>query len=285
MLSQNELAFRDAPPKAERVETKIKFSPEAIRFKMNGGLMMVDVVVNERSGSFIFDTGASDLVLQTSEKSATNLEANCLNATVPMGHLRVKSFQMGNFRKKHFDGYSLDLTTLSKKADGLIGFEVMADQAFFVRFSERKIEMLSKKEARKLVKNSPNVVSIPFRKDRHLPVFILKVNGKKLRVALDTGAEKNILDKRFLKKWTPSQMGSELLQGLDGITMKATKGRLNDLQAKKYQPQSMDFLFHDLSEFNDGFFEFRIDGLVGLPFFQGKDFMIDYRNHKIHIWQ
>jgi len=250
---------------------------------------MVNVSVNGESGDYILDTGAPGLVLNSTEETESFVLASSVSSSIKVGEVMVENFQWGNFEQTNVEGYTLDISHMGRadteSPDGLIGYQILKQNSVLVNFENQEVAILSKKDLKSTLKQSDNYITIPFQTEGHLPVIKLKINGKKYRFAIDTGAEKNLMDNKLFDKTTPENVQYELMQGLDGGIRKVAIGQLESITSKAYDIDKMNFLFSDMSYVNSGENGYNIDGLLGLPFFQNKTFVIDYRKGKIHIWE
>lgn len=287
--SQNNIAYLNTKEPNTSDEKIAELTSDFSKFTFNGGLILVKAQIDGDFGAFILDTGAPGLVLNSKEKPENKIIATSVNSSIEVGEVTVKSFKWGNLEKSNVEGYSLDISHMgrdnSESPDGLIGYQILKNNSVSVDFDNQKIGLLSQKDLKEKIKSSENVVSIPFETDGYLPIIKLKINNKTYRFILDTGAEKNLLDEAFFEKVNARNTKYELIQGLDGGIRKVASGEVANLKSKKYKIEKMDFLFSDLSWVNSGQYDFHIDGLLGLPFFQKKNFVIDYRKGKIHIWE
>ena len=288
-VSQNNIAYLGT---ADIFLKKEKTSPTASNtsnFNFSGGLIMVNVSVNGERGDYILDTGAPGLVLNSKVETESFVRASSVSFSIKVGEILVENFQWGNLEKTNVEGYTLDISHMSQpnadSPDGLIGYQILKSSAVLVDFENQEVTMLSKKDLKVKIKSSENVVTIPFETEGHLPVIKLKIAGKKYRFAIDTGAEKNLMDAKLFDKTTPANVTYELMQGLDGGIRKVAIGQLENIASKAYDIDKMNFLFSDMSYVNEGENGYDIDGLLGLPFFQNKTFVIDYRKGEIHVWK
>lgn len=288
-LSQNNIAYLGWEELSASTSTAPESASNATNFTFSEGLILVNAVVDGIPGQFILDTGAPGLVLNSTEKTERSVFASSVNSAIEVGEVKVENFGWGNFEKTDFEAYTLDLSHMAREnkanPDGLIGYQILENKAVMVDFENESIAMLSRKDLKKHLKTSKNFVSIPFVTEGHLPILKVKINGKTYRFAIDTGAEKNLLNETLFKKTNPENVKYELMQGLDGGIRKVAIGEVENLKAKKYKIEKMKFLYSDLSGVTSGEFGYQIDGLLGLPFFQNKTFAIDYRKGQLHIWQ
>lgn len=288
-FSQNNIAYMNAAELSPAFEKTPNLSSKSTNFNFSSGLIMVNALVDGELGEFILDTGAPGLIINSKENTETTLLASSVNSSISIGEITVENFEWGGFEKHNVEGYTLDISHMSRgeeaSPDGLIGYQILKNNAVLVDFENTEIAVLSKKDLKKKIKSSENVVTIPFVTEGHLPILKLKIDGKTYRFGLDTGAEKNLLNKDLFEKTSPENVKYELMQGLDGGIRKVAIGEVKNLKSKKYEIEKMKFLYSDLSGVTSGEFGYQIDGLLGLPFFQNKTFVIDYRKGQLHIWQ
>lgn len=288
-VSQNNIAYLGTKEISTTNENPSPTTSNISNFTYSGGLIMIDVAINGECGHYILDTGAPGLVLNSSAETESFVLASSVSSAIKIGEVMVENFQWGNFIQKNVESYTLDIShmrqTNGKSPDGLIGYQILKRNSVLVDFENQEVAILSKKDLKAKIKSSENFVTIPFVTEGHLPVIKLKINGKKYRFAIDTGAEKNLMDNKLFDKTTPENVKYELMQGLDGGIRKVAIGQLENITSKDYNIDNMNFLFSDMSYVNDGENGYNLDGLLGIPFFQNKTFVIDYRKSEIHIWE
>ncbi len=288
-FSQNNIAYMGTTEISSSKENTSPTASNISNFTFSGGLIMVNVSVNGESGDYILDTGAPGLVLNSTEETESFVLASSVSSPIKVGEVMVENFQWGNFEQTNVEGYTLDISHMGKanseSPDGLIGYQILKSNSVLVNFENQEVAILSKKDLKSTLKASKGYVTILFETEGHLPVIKLKINGKKYRFAIDTGAEKNLMDDKSFEELNPENVTYELMQGLDGGIRKVANGQLENITSKKYDINKMNFLFSDMSYVNEGENGYNIDGLLGLPFFQNKTFVIDYRKGEIHIWE
>ncbi|MCB0663048.1 MAG: aspartyl protease family protein [Saprospiraceae bacterium] len=290
-MAQNKIAFLGCPQE-NQVEIKIE-SPayNDNSFVTEDGLIYIHAAVNGNAGVYLLDTGAPSLVLnqKTSPLTSTKTsKAFAVSSNLPVSFVEINQFQWGEFRKDVFEGLMLDLNHFEgphKAAiDGLIGFDILEGKVLMVDYQNNQIDLLKSKAFKSIKKEDAPSYSIDFDLYQHLPVIEVTIDGKMYKLALDTGAEKNLLHTPIFKDLAVENVEYDLLQGLDKHIKKVSKGYLNHLEAGEYRIQRTQFLFTDLSHIQSDAFGYDIDGLLGLDFFEGRKFAVDYRKHKIYIW-
>ena len=286
--TQNNVAYLGAAELSTLSETASKAASNTTSFELTNGLILVKAKVNGTFGQFVLDTGAPGLILNSNEKNGNVVKASSVSSAIDIREVQVEDFQWGSFKQKNVSGYALDISHMQRgnhSPDGLIGYQILKNNAVLVDYQNSEIAILSKKDLKNKIKSSDNVLTIPFTTEGHLLILKLKIEDEIYRFALDTGAEQNLMDQKFFEKFNPKNVEYELMQGLDGGIRRVATGELSNLKSKKYQIEKMKFLFGDLSGVTAGEFSYQIDGLLGLPFFQNKNFAIDYRKGRIYIWE
>ena len=139
----------------------------------------------------------------------------------------------------------------------------------------------------KEVRKKGAVIELPFTMNGHIPVVQVKVGNKKVYLGLDSGAEVNLLDHSYykaLKKNYLSDKNKEKVIGLDRREHEVVSAKVKSTEMKKYSLEEMKFLFMDLSGLSEQF-DYRMDGLLGFPFFQHYAVSINYKDKKIFLWE
>jgi hypothetical protein len=169
---------------------------------------------------------------------------------------------------------------------GLIGFDVLKNYELFFDYQNRIVKVFSAGEV-KSIEGLRLVKSIPFTLSGHVPVISVKINGKRVNLGLDSGAEVNLLDRRLLSKIDKSILGNveqEFLTGLDRQKRTVIAADMGTTQARGFTFPVMRYVFTDLRILQEQF-GIPIDGLLGFPFFKNQIISIDYKKNKIQIWK
>ncbi|MEZ5057096.1 MAG: retropepsin-like aspartic protease [Saprospiraceae bacterium] len=266
-------------------------SSSADNFTTSDGMIYVEAEVNGEKGMYLFDTGAPSLVLNASpaEISSNNATKACaVSSNLSISYINIEQFNWGDFRKGSFEGLLVDLHhfdgPFNKGIDGLIGYEIFKEKVVLVDYPGQKIDLLTGRTFKKLIKEHQPTYTFDFNLDQHLPVIEVEIDGKAYKLALDTGAEKNLLDLSLEKEVTFKNLNTDFLQGLDQNIQKVKSGEVSFIKAGNYKVLEPSFLLTDLSHLKNPEFGYDLDGLLGLPFLAGRQFAIDYRKHKIYIW-
>ena len=142
-------------------------------------------------------------------------------------------------------------------------------------------------EGNELHKVAKPLAAIPFVLEDHLPVITVQVNGRTLKLGLDTGAAVNLLDKTMLDELPATlltNVQTEELVALDRSIIKVKTGNITETQVDGQKFGDMKYLFTDLSGIKANS-ALQIDGLLGWPFFQKMKCSINYKKATLYIWE
>lgn len=283
-------------------KTKLVF-PQAINnintiyipFTLVGRLISVQARVDTLSGIFFFDTGSERLILNQSHfyDGYANEQASMSNSgAVNSSYQKVDSFHIDRFFVLDVLAHVVNLKHIEQKKNirllGIIGFNVFKDFSVLIDYPNQRLVLRRLAANGQEIDFNPNLNqlldSIHFVLKGHLITFPVTVNGKKLRMALDSGAEVNLLDKRVSKKVLQN---FEILRrvkmvgiGKSGIEVLA--GRLYEVECASMELEGMHTLLTNLENINDAFGT-RLHGVLGYEFMQGKRILINYQLEKLYF--
>ena len=159
------------------------------------------------------------------------------------------------------------------------GYELFIDS----ERSELRLFQSNRKSPRQKMKP---LAEIPVAMHGHLPVITFKINGKKYRFGLDTGAAVNLIDSKIFEHLPVDIVNNlhlEEVQGVDQSIKRVDAATLTQGQIADIELADMKFLSTDFSEINHDT-DLQIDGLLGYPFFKQLKCSINYKKAKIYIW-
>jgi predicted aspartyl protease len=143
--------------------------------------------------NFLLDTGASPTVLDRKLAQKLHLEELPASITVLDGSVQatkglLPSLSFGPIQRDALPVFIEDLTFLQKalpiRLDGVIGLDVLGQNAFVVDYSSRKIHFGTP---------PPLQISIPLRMKEGLPIVEAVLNDAPVHLLLDTGASSLII--------------------------------------------------------------------------------------------
>jgi len=262
------------------------------KFAVREGLILVTAAVDGQPGTFIFDTGAPTLVLNSRlfDGQPSEWTAEGINGQVHIQEKVIKRFKWGNITKRRLRVVVSNLTHLEKTLRhplmGLIGYEIIRSQEICLDYENQRIIQYKTNMSGLHRYQEPKEV-LDFELFAHLPVITAEIDQHQLRLGLDTGAEANLLGanpKAQLIKQNLSETRTEELRGMNHRVdeIQATVVRYTSIDKNTFL--NMKYVFTDLSHLRQGQ-QHKIDGLLGFPFFSACKISINYRKQKIYIWE
>ncbi len=252
------------------------------------GLIVTEASVDGTMGNFIVDSGAPGLVLNTSDPKEARAHCASINELFSCSEKRVEEFRWNHIRRSGINALLVDLSEIESaigfKITGLIGFQLFKKEKLFINFSRQEIVFLPKKvsNAEATFKEFANFVT-PFTIEGTIPVIEYWLNGKKIRLGIDSGAKSNVLDKTVVSSQTPDMILAREPIELAGVNATIILSELITL----YNEDALNpfittnkFVSADLSHIRESGYE--IDGLVGPAFFKNCLLLFDFQDMKIY---
>ena len=288
--AQSNLALVNVNAELETVKSDDNFFEFEKSFELVGGMVFIQADVNGQRGSYILDTGAPGIILNEKPTViSTAYDASSLNGPVEIGEVLIDNFEWGIINRKGVTGFQVDISHLENSFDkeiaGLIGFDVFADYELLFDYHKQTVKVYPSKK-NDLHKNNKVFEKVSFKRDGHLPIIPIKIDGKTYHFGLDTGAEINILSHKVLQKVDANAISFLISNEVRGLDQKVTKSqsiRLNKCLINDYSVDNQVFMILDLSHVNANA-EKEIDGILGFPFFEQHRISINYGNNKLYFW-
>ncbi len=267
-------------------------SGETFQYEVVKKLMLVQAEVDGKKGYFLFDTGASHLTLNQThfpdKKRIKNVGSTrtAVGGIEALHAMKVDNFAWGNVKCNNLLTPIADLSALEKTLGrspllGLIGYDIVKDYLVFFNYSRQTITLSRNNEFQK-----QPTYSLDFLLCGHLPVLETSIGSKrKMYLGLDSGASVNVLDASweshlaiYVKDSRPVNYTGSAAGYNEATYLTIERMTLED----QLSLQNVGLLLTDFQH-NQGEC-FRLDGLVGIDLFMGKNVAIDYRNGQLHVW-
>jgi len=282
-------------PEAANVSQNTIYIP----FRVVGRLIAVDASIDTVSGLFIVDTGSSDLLLNENyfESQRTFSSRTAVGVTGEMGELKTRTVDTLNWdllEIENLEGHVVSLAHIEEKKNirliGVLGYEVFRNFEILIDYSIRQLVVtrVDKNGSR----YDPGAIfqqpidSIDFRLQGHVMVIRARINGVKLNLGLDTGAELNLLDvgvKRrvldnfeILRRVTMTGAGEGEIELIAGI--------LYGIETGIEQKTGMRTLLTRMWRINQAFGS-GLDGVLGYEFLFDKRMLINYKKEKLYFFE
>lgn len=287
--AQHSVALLEIPPRPLDVNAILPDNHTLlVPFQLTRGLIWVEATVNNRLGAYILDTGAPGLVLNQDPGDAPTERAHSHQQALEIGVMRVEKLTFGGQSMTQFEAYTLDMSHLSKggrRVDGLIGYDQLLAYELYLDYHNSQLALLSPGD-NTLSRAGRLLQSIPFTLEGHLPVISVNLNGRVVRLGIDTGAAANLLDPRVTRT-LPAEayliLDTETVQGLDQKVQRAERILLEALPVGQVVATDLGFLVTDLAAVRASA-GYTIDGLLGYEFLSRYQVSINYRDNKLNFW-
>lgn len=265
-----------------RAEPLGDFESLTIPLKRAGRLLLIEATVDGQQGNFVFDTGATGLVLNRTyfrDYQAMNRET-AHGITGQLGlveRIKVDRVGIGDLYYLNQVADMADLGHIENqrgaKILGLFGFDMIKAFEIEIDFVQSQLRLYRiDKKGDKLDAHSNRfaadcVLPIIGRKD----VVIVKgeIGGEELRFCLDTGAETNALsskaDDQILEQVSITRRST--LRGAGSSGREVLFGTLNGLKVGDKQFSGLDVVITPLDHLSE-VYGTSIDGMLGFSFFQ-----------------
>lgn len=258
-----------------------------VKFELDGGIILVEAVLNNTLQTFILDSGAPGLVLNNFQKKGRKEKISGINGTADAYALTVENFRWAGINYTELAAISMDLSHLEsltkRKISGLIGYELIKDFELLLDYSSQAIQ-IRRLDAEPAVKSQP-LVSFPLYFEDHLPVIEAVIGKEKLRLGLDTGAEINLLDDRLSSRIASVASEPQPFSKIHGVGEDNNSAHIIKVELTKVARaayRQMEYVLTDFTAINHN--STNIDGILGFPFLSSCKFSIDFKSRKLHVW-
>jgi len=264
-----------------------------------GRLPCVRASIDTTSGLFIFDTGASDLILNDSyfgdhSRQSASLSAGSTGQIIEYGHEKIDSLTSNGFIFKKLTGKLINLTHIETSKNtrilGILGYDVYRDFEVFIDYPFRQIILtrLDKKGKRIFRRGIIELPSdsVEFSLHKHVIVLDGSVNGKRLKWSIDTGAEVNLLDKRVNRRVLDNFeiIRRAILMGVGNKKVEVIAGRLDGVNCGHGQTYPMRTLLTSTDYIRE-MTNIRVDGVLGYEYLYTKRISINYKTKKLFFYK
>jgi hypothetical protein len=266
-------------------------NPIVVPFVMAGNAIFIEANINGQSGVFLFDTGASDLILnsayfegETDHSEVIGLYGNPLKTQ----YYLAKNIEIGGTYISKDIALVLDLSNLEKAKNmciaGIIGYSILKDFELHFDFTTQQILLfgLRKNEKSPAWVNADH--SFDFKMSGHIPYLEIKLGGQMLRMGIDSGSERNILQPERLGLQSFEPTGVLRLTGLSSQTMHQVKGQVSGFCLGHLQVDKLEVILADLATVSSEL-PVRLDGVLGVQFLKNYKVAINFRLRKIYLWE
>jgi hypothetical protein len=271
-------------------------APFLVPFELAGNTIIVRAVLDGTPGYFVLDTGCPSLIVNSQyfdglqvpwlKQSVADFHGNMSKAK----HLVVKDLSLGGFSLADELALVIDLAHLEKTKGiplhGIIGFPLFQEMEVLLDFDKQHalFSPLDKKGARLCGPANYHVAdSLDLKMSGHFPYILAELEGKKIRLGIDTGAEANVLQKKLVKGKTGIDLSKKLLvRGLTNQGKNCPRAWVRNLCLGHWKKEDHLMLLANMADLND-YLHVGLDGILGTPFLKNRKLAFNYRSRKIYL--
>lgn len=271
-------------------------APFTVPFTQANHLILIEAVADGRKGHFILDTGAGDIILHEKYFSTLQTGEEIFEDINGQGfRLRTGwvNLSLGALSRKNEKAFIVDLRQLEKVLGrnlfGKIGTHFFRKTELEIDYAAQELRIHpSGWEERNTGKDRPAAVwTVDMKMKGHIPYLQSRVDGKTVRLGLDTGAEVNVVNERGSER-----LNGELLQQRqvavwavgDQPTVAKFRQLLNfQVGGVAYAPMATVTI--PTLPFNNHLPGPRLDGILGFPFFSQHRIALDFEKRTISFRQ
>ena len=263
-------------------------------------LILVEVTIDGKTGNFIVDTGAPTLFLNKKyfKGRIENKEEQSwdINGAVSFSEVYyTKKLQIQTFEKKKMAARVIDLSHQEKAKNtviyGVLGYDIFKNMELVFDFDKKELSLYKlDKKGNRLWKNDHSfdypTDSFTLNMSRHIPFLVAFIDGKRLRLGIDSGAEMNILERDVFKNqsYLLDYQQPVLVNGFSNRKKQVRTAALSNLEVEDATFKRMNFALMDLSLLQ-GHRGVKLDGMLGSNFLKSCRMSINYRKKKFYLWQ
>lgn len=254
-----------------------------IPFELVNGLMIIDAEVNGTKGYFIFDTGASDVLVDRSLKirSEDSIDFSTTSGVIRSESVSIKRLKIGgNLELKDHEAYVMDLQSLSEYTEinilGILGGQLIKG-ILKVDFSANKITIIDKVNT-----DLSNLQSQEMTVVGGIPLIKIGIENRHYTFILDSGASTHIMDNTLAN----TLFGSKVMKS-NKVLINAS-GDLHGIDEVYTRVEilgnetSNRFLIQDMAELSANL-EKPIHGIISLSSLQMKDMYMDFDKNIVYF--
>jgi len=273
-----------------------------IPFSRAGNLILLRAKADTTDGNFVLDTGAPGLVLNITyfrdypTTVADDEQLGITGTVADVSKTRVNEFKLGCIKSEAVSADLINLGHLENvkgvRIFGLIGLAVFNQCELIIDYENNLlyVHKIGKKETASyrhaMLKDTSAYNSIPIEIWNHKILAVTYINGKKLKLIIDSGAETNMLDSRL-----PGVVFENVeiikrisLNGAGNKKVEALYGNLSNLTIGNQPAGILPVVITNLEKTCFGV-NSCIDGVLGFDFLGLHKIGFNFVNNQMYIWK
>lgn len=268
-------------------------SPITVPFKLVGNAMFVAASINGQPGTFLFDTGASDLIVNSkyfSGKEERSEIVGLYGEVKTVQHLIAQQIEIAGTKIGKDLALVMDLSALEQvkklPISGIIGYSVLKEFELQFDFENQQIMLFKQKKKGKQRPDGSYATAnaFDFKMSGHIPYLEMQLGDKLVRMGIDSGSERNILQPQMLDVQQFEPIGVLRLAGISTEGIRQEKGYVRDVHLGGLSLDKLEVILADLKSVSAEL-PVELHGILGVKFLKDYKVAINYQLRKIYLWQ
>lgn len=239
-------------------------SVTSIPFEISNGLILIKAQVNDnQQGTFIFDTGSSDVLINGTAKSSGALVFESLNGELSTQKVQLESLALGEYKKVGIAAYLTDLSGIEsyveEKIYGILSGAYFSPNEVFIDLKNKTIQISPSFD----FKEYSEIYHYRLREENNIIVVDVPFKGKNLKFGLDSGASSHIISREYIDE---HDLEYDIVETLDLINHTGSVETTHRIRTDNIIPNITSgntFIIKDLGKFNT-MTSSRLDGLLSV---------------------
>ncbi|MBX2873048.1 MAG: retropepsin-like domain-containing protein [Saprospiraceae bacterium] len=267
-----------------------------VPFHLEGKLIIIQATVDGQVGNFILDTGISDLLLNSRYFEGDQTEQRFLGLNGQGGTLELSrpTVQIGNQSWGRLNAKIVPMVAIERskgiRIHGLLGTDIFRKFTLLIDYRKRKLQLYPldrKGENSTFAQESLPKEILAFKYKGGTPLIGLHLGDIELKLTLDTGAEVNLFDNKYLDQLRAfiGQRRQHRLYSFGNEAREATFTSLSGVRTTKGEVAEMNTAFASLDHYNRHVIGPKTDGILGYEFLQQFRVAINFKKREVYLWE
>ena len=267
-----------------------------IPFETYKGLIFIEAEIDGQRGQFMLDTGSPTIFLNSyrfsdlteSKYTVTGVNGEIENVRSKfVSSLKTEQVEWNNFEATSFDMIHLE-QLCRRQLLGLLGYSAFKKFELMIDYESKELTLfkLDRRGNRLKPMSKEPLRKHSFKMAKHLPVLEVMVDNFILKLGVDTGAEVNLLHKKWERKLYNHFLNYEEVQ-LSGASKQqklSSKSVFDEMEVNNEPFTRMKTLITDLSHLMNNY-RIKIDGLLGYEFLSKSVISINFKKKELYFWK
>ena len=271
------------------VFTTTKAHNDSSSFELRNGFIIVTASLDGVTGSYILDSGAPGLVLNSSrfDLQGETVELGGVGGEMSGQIVSGHDFIWESVVISSLEAISIDLTYLESATGlplaGLIGMDLFEGRDIMIDYARRQVFVSDQDCCGKA--DLSNFVPLPLVKNDHVLIVKMSYRGTELLFGIDTGSRSNIISKSAADKVFPEdyrRLDAIKLIGADQRETMTEEWLISAFRASDIDMDPIAFVIQDMDPIRK-VQDISMDGILGHEFFQESQIMISGDRKYIYV--